>query len=71
MEHNPAYVPSAPGGMRLADIMSKTEGSQRKLPVPAVPKMAVHDLLNGPSVLSSGQSSVTGSVAGNDLTERM
>ncbi|KIW05956.1 hypothetical protein, variant [Verruconis gallopava] len=70
-DHSPPYVPTAPSGMRLSDIMSKTEGAQRKLPVPAVPKVAVQDLLNAPSGFSSGQSSTTGSVAGNDLSERL
>jgi zinc-finger protein CreA/MIG len=53
--------------MRISDIMLKSEGAQRKLPVP---KVAVSDLLNGAPGYSSGPSSYAGSLAGNDLSDR-
>jgi zinc finger protein CreA/MIG len=67
------YVPSQSSGLRIGDIISKAEGAQRKLPVPQVPKVAVQDLLNGPSNsgFSSGNSSATASLAGEDLSHRM
>lgn len=66
----PTYVPSQSGSIRIGDIISKPDGAQRKLPVPQLPKVAVQDLLNAPSGFSSGNSSTTGSLAGNDLSER-
>jgi len=68
-EHVPQYTPSSNNGMRISDIMSRSDGTQRKLPVP-VPKVAVQDLLNNGPGFASGASSSNASVAGNDLSER-
>ena len=58
----------------IRDIMAKPDGTQRKLPVPQVPKVATQDALGTPMGTSSGYSSLSASVAsslaGNDLAER-
>lgn len=55
-------------GPSISDIMSRTDGTQRKLPVPQVPKVAVQDLLH--SGLSSGESSTNASINGENTQER-
>ncbi|KAK3374441.1 DNA-binding protein cre-1 [Lasiosphaeria ovina] len=68
----PPQVTPRSTGMSLTDIMSRPDGTQRKLPVPQMPKVAVHDLL-APSdgYNGSGRSSSSNSISGGDLVERM
>ncbi|KAK5998574.1 DNA-binding protein creA [Cladobotryum mycophilum] len=66
----PQTTPTRPNGISLTDIISRPDGSQRKLPVPQVPKVAVQDLLSD-AFPTSGRSSTSGSLAGGDLMERM
>lgn len=68
--NTPSITPTT-SALRLTDIIRQSEGAQRKLPIPSVPRVAVHDLLNGSSGFSSGTSSTAGSVAGGDLSDRM
>ncbi|PGH20089.1 hypothetical protein AJ80_03739 [Polytolypa hystricis UAMH7299] len=82
LQHTPALAPMEPQadgpihynppqhvGPTISDIMSRTDGAQRKLPVPQIPKVAVQDFLGPGSAFSSGNSSLAGSVAG-DIPER-
>lgn len=69
------HFPAAPStanpprtGMSLTDIISRPDGTQRKLPVP---KVAVQDLLSDGGYNHSGRSSASGSIAGGDLMERI
>lgn len=79
LNHTPALAPMEPqtepqshytasqhAGPTITDIMSRPDGTQRKLPVPQIPKVAVQEILHPGSGLSSGASSI----AGGDLAER-
>ncbi|KAJ5666423.1 uncharacterized protein N7477_008871 [Penicillium maclennaniae] len=84
LQHTPALAPMEPQpegpnyyspgqghmGPSITDIMSKPDGTQRKLPVPQVPKVAVQDMLNPTSGFASMSSSTSNSVAGGDLADR-
>jgi zinc finger protein CreA/MIG len=61
------YTATQHVGPSIRDIMSRPDGTQRKLPVPQIPKVAVQDLLNPGTGFSSGSSSLAGSISGGDL----
>jgi len=67
--HGPPHGnPPRSNGISLTDILSRPDGSQRKLPVP---KVAVHDMMNDTGFSHSGRSSATASLAGGDLMDRL
>ncbi|PKY01413.1 putative DNA-binding protein creA [Aspergillus campestris IBT 28561] len=84
LHHTPALAPMEPQpegpnyyspnqghvGPTISDIMSRSDGTQRKLPVPQVPKVAVQDMLNPVNGFTTVSSSANNSVAGGDLAER-
>lgn len=67
-----AYMPGPSSGVRISDIVERPNAAQRRLPIPNVPKVTVHDLLNTDPVVvsSSGHSPPSSSVSGGDLAER-
>jgi zinc-finger protein CreA/MIG len=64
----PQFQQTQHSGPSISDIMSRTDGTQRKLPIPQVPKVAVQDMLH--SGLSSGESSTNASINGENMHER-
>ena len=84
LQHTPALAPMEPQteapapyapttsnlGPSISDIMARPDGTQRKLPVPQAPKVAIQEMYTNSSGVSSGHSSVAGSTAGGDLGER-
>lgn len=85
LHHTPALAPMEPqpegpnyfnagqtnAGPTIADIMSKPDGTQRKLPVPQVPKVAVQDMLNPSNGFPSAPPSSNNSMPGGDAGERI
>ena len=67
----PHFLPPHHTGPSISDIMSRSDGTQRKLPVPQVPKVAVQDMLNPGSGMNSADSSANASVSGESMTERL
>ncbi|KAK3939770.1 DNA-binding protein cre-1 [Diplogelasinospora grovesii] len=62
-------APSRSNGISLTDIISRPDGTQRKLPVP---KVAVHDLLAPSDGLNaSGRSSSSNSLSGGEFYDRL
>ncbi|KAI1176783.1 CRR1 protein [Nemania sp. FL0916] len=61
----PQQTSGSRSGLSLTDIISRPDRG-RKLPVPQVPKVAVHDLLSHDTFNASGRSSNSGSIAGGD-----
>lgn len=82
--HTPALAPMEPSadgatppvqysqhsGLTIRDIMSRQDGTQRKLPVPQVPRLTVQDILNPGSGASSRSSSTSVSMNGDAAAER-
>lgn len=82
--HTPALAPMEPctdrpaplvqhsqhSGTTISDIMSRRDGSQRRLPVPQVPKLTVQDILNPGSGVGLGSSISGVSVYGDAVMER-
>jgi zinc-finger protein CreA/MIG len=82
--HTPALAPMEPSadgpippvqhsqhyGPTLSDIMACQDGTQRKLPVPQVPKLMVQDILNPGSGGSSRSSSTSTSMNGDAMSDR-
>lgn len=82
--HAPALAPMEPStdghippvqhlqhsGPSFSDIMSRTDGTQRKLPVPQVPRLTVQEFLNSGSGAGSGNSSTSTSTNGDAMAGR-
>ncbi len=82
--HTPALAPMEPSadgptpplqhsqhsGPTISDIIFRSDGTQRKLPVPQIPKLTVQDILNPGSGSSSGNSSTSVSMNGDATAGR-
>lgn len=66
----PPVQPSQHSGPTISDIMSRPDGTQRKLPFPQIAKLTVQDILNPGSGSSSGNSSTSVSMNGDATAGR-
>ena len=65
-----SYIPGPSSGVRISDIVERSDAAQRRLPIPNVPKLSVQDLLNADTVVISCANSFSPSVTNSVLDEQ-